>query len=728
MGSSVSKSCREPTNAIKTSKDCRANVASCFHMKELIDTMNDYCVLIRNNNDRYFDELYSNSMCILNKFNHLLLHHDDDTDFEFIYKLFHKKCEFKNCKFIIRNRRNRNNSIDYDTNHLYCINNTINDEIIMIQELLDRIHCYYLHSYHIGCRLSKTERDTIYNNNNHKTHTNKNNVHLIKLYKHISNKKRIFYPAQHLELTNEHTYTNKFSSNLGKSSIINKYDEIDDTEYSYGFELFYWDNHKHINDVVDSHYYVPSKYSNLKQELISNSISIVGIKQFNIELKKASKHNSTEYALTIKADIEHYCQKLKNYPDHPCNYGYDDCYQLSVYHLLCIIVYCNYDEFQYHFSSTLRKQNKDEHIDDLIKRNSNFHFFTKYVYETVNIFGTESKNGYIKTFYHGISKNMLFKGTSPFIYGPLSTTSSFEVAMNFTNHNIGLVLELDAHPNLKYFSCPWLSAHTYEFELLFIGGFRSFIFVNITNAQLGYEYKKYIKVISIIDRMMTGNFFNDDKTIYEKLKKMKSMSPVKVGAKKLDQRFKSVVIKLINNELDIEKFKNLNDYIDNLFHYVCENKKKIIIDWKTMNIEISNEYQFGGYIGYLFLKQMFCSNNCESVNFHFINKLYPNLLRIQLQNLSVINTMILNEIFQFLSNQQSMINLIHLYLSKDILLSPMDEVNGYYANKFESIDFRINHVTHPIYHWHGIEIQKMIIQNSHFTDINCASPTAVFWR
>eukprot|EP01084_Bolivina_argentea_P180318 311530_1 len=346
-------------------------------------------------------------------------------------------------------------------------------------------------------------------------------------------------------------------------------------------------------------------------------------------------------------------------------------------------------------------------MSNLIKRNSNFHFFTKYLMETINIFGTQHKKGNIKTFYHGINKNVLFECTSSCIYGPLSTTSSFCVAVNFTNNNNGLILELRPFPSLKYFSCAWLSAYSNESEFFFIGGLEVFTFVNITNANMGCDYRHFVKAISIIDCLANGDFFDDDKTMFNKSSPWNPL-PVSVGTKKLNPTDKTLVVKLIKHELKIEKYENLTEYIANLFHHICINKKQITINFTTMNTERMDTWK--GYIGYLFLKHMFCHSAYESINFNFINKLYPNLRCIQLFNLSFINSLTLNDILNFLRNNHSTkVNTIKMVLMKSVsssIISGMDECINFYNAKFKAVNSSIEHKYYTAAGWHGILIRQ----------------------
>eukprot|EP01084_Bolivina_argentea_P150799 263311_1 len=103
------------------------------------------------------------------------------------------------------------------------------------------------------------------------------------------------------------------------------------------------------------------------------------------------------------------------------------------------MVYCNFTELQYQFSKTYGDKESDSSHAEFFNLGKNLKI-------AVHKFGTEIREGNIKTFYHGVGKLLLFDEiTSDVtnavnIYTPLSTTSSFPVAMNFTNKENGMIV------------------------------------------------------------------------------------------------------------------------------------------------------------------------------------------------------------------------------------------------------------------------------------------------
>eukprot|EP01084_Bolivina_argentea_P010505 19565_1 len=500
---------------------------------------------------------------------------------------------------------------------------------------------------------------------------------------------------------NQHDHFLTVYNSLGEPCVAEKCQFILTRMKRWNYKLMYWNYHKKN---VKRFYYVPAKYNDLKQELISNRVANITLNQFDDEYKKAVIYKQCNYTKSIKANIDKYLKFGRNSGNHPRYYALDDTSVLNETHLLCIIIYCAYDEFQNEFSATFRKQNTNESIHHLIQRNSKFHFFAKYLHEIINGFGEQMIDGKIKSFYHGVNQNMLFQNTNAFMHGPLSTTSFLEVAINFTNNN-GLVLELYPNYYLKYFSCSFFSKYSSEQEYLFIGGIQPMTFINILNTRFGWQFQKYIKAISVLDTMTSGILFNDNKNIYDKLLKVNHWNPLLVGATELDANCRDILIQLVKNELKIELYSNVPQYIERLFHHICVNKLCANISWETMNINISKKFKLG-YIGYLFMRSMFCLPKQQCVNLCFINALYPNLQLLYLADLLFTDEEMLNHILRFVNNNKSTIKHIYLYLQKGVSkYNSVYELVMKYKTQFAFSGANINCHKDMIYKIHGVIIK-----------------------
>eukprot|EP01084_Bolivina_argentea_P010506 19566_1 len=654
------------------------SIDKCQHAEKLVCTMIQYNEFINHMKEKHLNKMNERIVAILNDFNHMLLNHNQHDHFLTVYNSLGEPCVAEKCQFILtRMKRHKN---------IAPVRKRIT------QQLLDTIHCHFYHSYDGGYRLKNNMHHT--RKIDHKYYIDNT---IVQLHKQIKYERKKFYKS--VNIASNAVIHSKFNSFLCDSS--NSVQGTNMHEYSHGYKLMYWNYHKKN---VKRFYYVPAKYNDLKQELISNRVANITLNQFDDEYKKAVIYKQCNYTKSIKANIDKYLKFGRNSGNHPRYYALDDTSVLNETHLLCIIIYCAYDEFQNEFSATFRKQNTNESIHHLIQRNSKFHFFAKYLHEIINGFGEQMIDGKIKSFYHGVNQNMLFQNTNAFMHGPLSTTSFLEVAINFTNNN-GLVLELYPNYYLKYFSCSFFSKYSSEQEYLFIGGIQPMTFINILNTRFGWQFQKYIKAISVLDTMTSGILFNDNKNIYDKLLKVNHWNPLLVGATELDANCRDILIQLVKNELKIELYSNVPQYIERLFHHICVNKLCANISWETMNINISKKFKLG-YIGYLFMRSMFCLPKQQCVNLCFINALYPNLQLLYLADLLFTDEEMLNHILRFVNNNKSTIKHIYLYLQKGVSkYNSVYELVMKYKTQFAFSGANINCHKDMIYKIHGVIIK-----------------------
>eukprot|EP01084_Bolivina_argentea_P236035 397001_1 len=203
--------------------------------------------------DVNYDET-CNDVNLLNDFIHLLSYHLDD--FENIYNTFchNGSCDLENCISIRRNQRDRSNLVQNEhlLNKLY-----FNDQNIaqVREQILDRIHCYFLHTFDIGYRFTENERQLIISDNGQddaKDDSKDEHVdkHVDKYVKKIHNiihaKKQI---CQNIELKRLRDENHKYTH------IVNE-EMVNETmnQYSYGYRYYYWkfyNGNSNIKDPVD---------------------------------------------------------------------------------------------------------------------------------------------------------------------------------------------------------------------------------------------------------------------------------------------------------------------------------------------------------------------------------------------------------------------------------------------------------------------------------------------
>eukprot|EP01084_Bolivina_argentea_P004406 8371_1 len=469
---------------------------------------------------------------LLNDFNHLLSKHQHQ--FEDIHNILNDEsydqngCNLSQCLLIRRNWRDR--SVETDRK-LYFNNDSYG---IIRQQLIDRIHCYYMHSFDIGHSITINEQNEIIENVNELKNDEQiadsglvRDVIVTRLSNLIYTKRIIcenISGLQRLQMNNS-----KFVSEGIEPEPTDDWHIVTASdycgEYSYGYRFFYWDFYRRnmatIDPFDDLHeeiegeledWYIDSKYKNLKFELTQNQIfSISRNALFNLVMK-AIGHRDTVMVRSMQC-------KRKNAQIYGFANGTNDL--ISLNHILSIMVYCNYDFIQKSFSETLRKNHPSETINQLKKRHSHYFHLGKYLRECVECFGMEwtDKDCYFNV-YHGISTQCEFPSLNAFIKGPISTTMDLAVAVNFC-HNIGMILDMSIHTfNWKYrdqfesgytvvsqlfcFDCRFWSTFVSEQEIFSIGGARRFIFNTIIDGSSGVNYCRYVHGLKQMTYCMTN--------------------------------------------------------------------------------------------------------------------------------------------------------------------------------------------------------------------------------
>eukprot|EP01084_Bolivina_argentea_P053493 98212_1 len=597
---------------------------------------------------------------LLNDYHHLLQEHSSNKEFEQIALLL-GQCNTSKCLKLQRTYRNR--SVEDEIKIEYsqsCSKTTARCQI------LDKIHTHFYHCYDMGYKLRQKERnkiqnrnDSIYRNEQLLECTNINTIHINNM---LSSNRKLHSKVQNQERVH------KFKQ-LSDSDIVNdeKVNNHNYDIYSYGLKFYYWKYYQHSHKYIKKKNY--PKYTSFKEELLHNATARIGCQQFKYEMHKASLHITTQC-----------CRKRIAKPNYISTtyWGIQNNDAITVIHLVAVLIYCNYDGVQYEFSKTFRRIYPNECVASVKMRNAEFFYFTKLLYETVNIYGIicGGNENRIKRFYHGINKEMLFDSLSCNISSPFSTTSSFAVAVHFSK-NVGMILELSAHAFLKYWNCSWLSDFGNENEKLFIGGFYPFSFVNIIQPSKGLDHSKYASCLSIIDQLMTDydflseqemqdvntlhpsglvgedmhlsleqvNYLNEKKThsiSTQYLTRCLIMNELNRGNNNLKDKRKMKLIKI--------NAKKTNPYIQTLFHHICVTRKQVIINTILFN-------QTAKISGCSFLKTIFCLENKDGsngiwINLNVLSVLYPNLECIKLRYGAIESLSWLHHVWEFLWHQK----------------------------------------------------------------------------
>eukprot|EP01084_Bolivina_argentea_P030019 55677_1 len=364
------------------------------------------------------------------------------------------------------------------------------------------------------------------------------------------------------------------------------------SEFRYNSEsVFNPSNHKQID----------KKYDSLMQESTQNEIPILTKAQFDTELKKAKMYFNIHYSKKCRSKL---------------------CKGISVQHLLAVMIYCNYDNLQNEFSILCRHNTAEN---DKI---NNFYHLGRLLKEAVNQFGTKISTGTIKRFYHGIKEQLLFPtiigkdqcGVS--IYSPLSTSTSFEVAVNFSCNN-GLIAQFGGAPDAKakYFSTRLVSDFSNEYEMLFFQTHYPLQINNITDPRTVTDFGIILNALRAIEQIVDGKLNN-------------TISP----------NVLEIATVIIENQLckyepykyDYARFKGFHPYARKVIDRYWQNgfhKRQICVDRKIIPSECD-------------LNQVLFHQASGWIKIDVIRKLFPNTVEVSVRNVALKNLTMDNILYQ----------------------------------------------------------------------------------
>eukprot|EP01084_Bolivina_argentea_P268226 455522_1 len=484
----------------------KCELSKCVCLKNIIKILNKYKSYVTASNSNQQDasidkDVYEtisnkyNPVTLLNDFNHLLQFHPHV--FEDIYDMMNNLiynnagCILGDCLLMRRHHRDRSKIYENETilNDLYFMK----DDVVS-QQLLDRVHCHYFHSFDSGHKLSKKDKQDIANQEK------KSNDE----YHHIISSKILSKSKSMNEL-----YRMKYKKH--------KFNHL--TLYNFGVRFYYWPKYKNCSaredpaqspiasryanvlkdNAVIGNWYVGPKYGNLKSELVNNDICRVSSVQWQNTLIKAEKYYESDVMKNMRCQlrqIESVWYEL-NYRD-----------VLKRHHLVVLLTYCNYDLLSFKFSETYRPVKEKETDSELKERHSNYYWMGRLLRECVECFGMQATKDHVLKVYHGVNEQFLFTSMYDFINGPLSTTRSYAVAVEFCAGK-GMILDLSIvnygmridgsallnTPTIPCFDMSFISDYSDEAEIFHIGGSRPFIFNTIIEPT-GINYQMYMKALN----------------------------------------------------------------------------------------------------------------------------------------------------------------------------------------------------------------------------------------
>eukprot|EP01084_Bolivina_argentea_P302278 521744_1 len=621
-------------------QNCGSTLFDCDHFNNLHPVMTKY------NYDSKLDSV--DIEIVLNDYLHLMYFHDHQH--EQIFSSFQQECDLTKCVVFKRNNKPR------DKNE-----NNINFR----QQILDKIHCYLHHAYDTGYRMRNDGLGAV-GSNQRKHHNDQSslftNSQFLHIKNHTSQQHNMYHRTQKFKVDLSHNYPQ--SENKGTQHKMDMFEC--GVAFTYHEDYINWNQYLDItaDEKILKHSakagIVPKKFATFKEELISNPTATLFVPQWDSELSKAkihfgSKHckqliNTYETAPSRKHDIK------------KCN--------LNEYHLLSVMVYCNYDVLQYEFSKTYRKENNTEELVSIVNRHSNFYHLGRNLQCIVNELTSKKWLSVIedinikhckpsKVLYHGLNQQLLFPLQKPSYTKfrvPLSTTSELSVAVQFATVK-GIIIEISAGPTDRaHLECAWLSDFPNEKEHLFINTKDPMMHLkcclpitNITLCENGVEVRM---VIDAVNRILLKAVSDDAK--YEK-------------------KCRSIAKLLIEDAMEIQSFKSLHPYARNLFNHFRNTVSEIEVYWDSL----AGRYEY--LSKYLKLSDLDC------VDIERYLKLFPNL-----EEIALCNWTLSNDILQYILScvrKQNSIQIMRLCPLKN----PQSQIKSFmkqYKTKFNQIGYK----------------------------------------
>eukprot|EP01084_Bolivina_argentea_P206525 352593_1 len=339
----------------------------------------------------------------------------------------------------------------------------------------------------------------------------------------------------------------------------------------------------------------------MKDELLNNPFEKVSIDNYANQFDSAS-------ALLQCSDLKRLsCSHIPFYSEpQASDTGIDESSPITVPHILALLFYCNFTVLCTTFSSTFRRIRKDETDDEIKGRNSHFFNLSKLLFEAIHLFGTalnEKKFGTVRfgtalfdTVYHGINLIMVFENMNQRLNGPFSTTSQFQVALQFAS-NAGLVLTLNRSSQVKhnkYFDCACISDYSGESEKLFLGG------------------RLQIKdILHVPSKQVFGWYC----TAFTVLTSMLNMEPVN------SRIVKKTHAKFYLSMMDNDKIIKFPQYIQSVWKYTTEQIKSVEIDLQLLvadKVDIEKESGWDGFTQRM-MERILETNESDKYGYKLLN-------------------------------------------------------------------------------------------------------------
>ena len=519
------------------------------------------------------------------------------------------KCAVSSCSSLKRNYRNRSvlSTDNLQRTALY-FGLKHETEIIVIQHL-DILHNALYHIIHCGLRAEPMD--------------NALNAKRTK-----QNRKRRRTAFDQIRGFGVQQKQNKFVSYFGETKEND--DEKGDGVHEYGvyaagIRYYYHDRYRNIHVMGEripgtpypdygnhgykiSDWFIIPKHSDLKQEILKNDSFSFSVQQWDSTALKA-EYKWKEYNRSINRADELWHEA----------YGFTKDSIIGIQHILCLILYTDFDFLNTKLSETYRKRSSSESDQELKTRHSHFAHFGKFLKECVEVFGRGIYASNHKEFYHGINRKMLFNAFYSKFSAPTSTSLFKEVAVNFAGEGIVITIQ-NSKDLLNHFNCISFSAFPGEAEMLFISGLNPLPVIGLTDLSLSAVHDDHIRAIKILQTCLEGNASSDQ----------------------LTESLYGTLTELLSIKLSSDSNPNEPDnasippYVADIFGHLLQSLPRITIDIGLFKVDIAGNYGNGIIrYGYNKLSALFMDASSEWIKLEIFNKLVPDIKHIHIKCIDI---------------------------------------------------------------------------------------------
>eukprot|EP01083_Nonionella_stella_P112772 332117_1 len=616
------------------------------------------------------DYIHTNGtiVTLLNNFHHLLFDHS--REFEDIYEYFvgnqclHKCCDKTKCILLQRNNRNRSK----------CATDTrIRDQLfydmdcvkeISACQTLDKIHCYFLHSFDHGYKLRLNEY-AIDNNEHHmqecmsiiKSKSNKTEKQSVECTKFVSNESLFSYGTQYIYPSWNEFKIYKNQANEQKQMFL--------------------EHDKDVTSITETNLYNQSvrvvsidyKYQSFKTELRHNQLSTLAAHVLNTLVQDAANHLATNYCRKYQPEVKQANGTTRREePEYPFVKS-----EITIEHLLAIMVYCGYDAISTVFTSTHRRLETDTDDNSLIDRHRELAHFGRYLAEACYYFDDVLVPG--QAYYHGIDHEMYFVHINMKLYHPFSITASFHVAIGFSQPG-GFVLTLEDMLDTIDCRCSWISPFVHEQESL-IFATNGICIVDLCDVKNGTAYAIYFAALDIISSFVVGspNFL----TTYGE-----GRIGVSLACQLVYRILMHELAQAQPNDTKYHPFKSMPRYIRELFHRFCVSQVMITLSTSLFQ----STFEDGGYEWL---------SNLNLNDLKVLVSLFPHLKVLKFtENDGFECRELVEDVLQFLEKERTIKGLNHIEFIHCDCTWEVENTIGMYTNEFKQVGWEFKIVLEPM--------------------------------